>query len=309
MEFVIKQSDLVRELQTVTGVVEKRATLPILANLLIEAGPSGLSVGASGSGSDDPRHGESDGRQAGKRHAPGGKLYEIARSLPDSDVQFKLLERQVVSISCERTRYKIARPTPGRVPEVPGPRRHPRDRASGGRAEGHDRARRVRDHHRRPAILAPRGAASHPGLEHDPRGDRRLPSLLRVAEGLVGQGSRGRPRDRASQSARRGREAGRRGRRRFDRDVRSQRQPCVLHRRRAHADDNRSGRGLPEVRRGHAQEVRDRDRSRTSTSSPMRSSASRSSRAIGSGGRCASTSRAGAWSFRARPSWARPTRS
>ncbi len=40
MEFVIKQSDLVRELQTVTGVVEKRATLPILANLLIEAGPA-----------------------------------------------------------------------------------------------------------------------------------------------------------------------------------------------------------------------------------------------------------------------------
>ena len=38
MEFVIRQSDLVRELQTVTGVVEKRATLPILANLLIEAG-------------------------------------------------------------------------------------------------------------------------------------------------------------------------------------------------------------------------------------------------------------------------------
>ena len=34
MEFVINKSDLVRELQTVTGVVEKRATLPILANIL-----------------------------------------------------------------------------------------------------------------------------------------------------------------------------------------------------------------------------------------------------------------------------------
>ena len=36
MEFVIKKSDLLRELQTVTGVVEKRAPLPILTNLLQE---------------------------------------------------------------------------------------------------------------------------------------------------------------------------------------------------------------------------------------------------------------------------------
>ena len=47
MEFVIDKSDLVRELQTVTGVVEKRATIPILANLLLEAGSDGLQVGAS----------------------------------------------------------------------------------------------------------------------------------------------------------------------------------------------------------------------------------------------------------------------
>ena len=47
MEFSIQKSDLVRELQTVTGVVEKRATLPILANLLLEAKGDQLLVGAS----------------------------------------------------------------------------------------------------------------------------------------------------------------------------------------------------------------------------------------------------------------------
>ena len=47
MEFVINKSDLVRELQTITGVVEKRATLPILANLLLETTKDGLQVGAS----------------------------------------------------------------------------------------------------------------------------------------------------------------------------------------------------------------------------------------------------------------------
>jgi len=42
MKFTISKSDLVHELQTVAGVVEKRSTLPILANLLLEATTDGL---------------------------------------------------------------------------------------------------------------------------------------------------------------------------------------------------------------------------------------------------------------------------
>ncbi len=119
MEFVIKQSDLVRELQTVTGVVEKRATLPILANLLIEAGPSGLSVGASDLEVTVRGTAKATVVKPGSVTLPAGKLYEIARSLPDSDVQFKLLERHQVSISCERTRYKIGGQPRDEFPKFP----------------------------------------------------------------------------------------------------------------------------------------------------------------------------------------------
>jgi DNA polymerase-3 subunit beta len=119
MEFVIKQRDLVRELQTVTGVVEKRATLPILANLLIEAGPSGLSVGASDLEVTIRGTAKATVVKPGSVTLPAGKLYEIARSLPESDVQFKLLERHIVSISCERTRYKIAGQPRDEFPKFP----------------------------------------------------------------------------------------------------------------------------------------------------------------------------------------------
>lgn len=108
MEFVIKKNDLVRELQTVTGVVEKRATLPILANLLIEAGPNGLQVGASDLEVTIRGAAKATVVKPGSVTLPAGKLHEIARSLPESDVQFKLLERHMVAISCERTRYRIA---------------------------------------------------------------------------------------------------------------------------------------------------------------------------------------------------------
>src|SRR5262245_1855855 len=119
MEFVIKKSDLVRELQTVTGVVEKRATLPILANLLIEAGPSGLSVGASDLEVTIRGTAKATVVKPGSVTLPAGKLYEIARSLPDSDVQFKLLDRHMVAIACGRTRYKVAGQPRDEFPKFP----------------------------------------------------------------------------------------------------------------------------------------------------------------------------------------------
>ena len=108
MEFVIRKSDLVRELQTVTGVVEKRATLPILANLLLETTKDGLQVGASDLEVTIRGIAEANVVRQGSVTLPAAKLHEIARSLPDAEVQFKLLERNQVSITCERTRYRIA---------------------------------------------------------------------------------------------------------------------------------------------------------------------------------------------------------
>ena len=108
MQFVIKKSDLVRELQTVTGVVEKRATVPILANLLIEATHDGLQVGASDLEVTIRGFAKADVSKEGSVTLPAGKLYEIARSLPDQDVQFKMNERNQVAIRCGQTRYMIA---------------------------------------------------------------------------------------------------------------------------------------------------------------------------------------------------------
>jgi len=108
MEFVIRKADLVHELQTVTGVVEKRATLPILANLLLESKGKGLQVGASDLEVTIRGTAEASVGKEGSVTLPAGKLYEIARSLPDADVKFKLLERNQVAITCDRTRYRIA---------------------------------------------------------------------------------------------------------------------------------------------------------------------------------------------------------
>ena len=119
MEFTIQKEDLVHELQTVTGVVEKRATLPILANLLLEAGPKGLEVGASDLEVTIRGSAPAKVTQSGGITLPAGKLYEIARSLPDAEVKFKSTDRGQVAITCGRVRYKIAGQPRDEFPKLP----------------------------------------------------------------------------------------------------------------------------------------------------------------------------------------------
>src|SRR5262245_10051200 len=121
MEFVIHKNELVRELQTVTGVVERRATLPILANLLLETTPDGLQVGASDMEVTIRGTARATVVRPGSITLPAAKLHDIAKSLPDAEVQFKLLERNHVAISCERTRYRIAGQARDEFPAFPEP--------------------------------------------------------------------------------------------------------------------------------------------------------------------------------------------
>ena len=119
MEFVIRKTDLVRELQIITGVVEKRSTLPILANLLLETTADGLQVGASDLEVTIRGTANATVLREGSVTLPAGKLHEIARSLPEAEVQFKLLERNQVAITCERTRYKISGQPRDEFPNFP----------------------------------------------------------------------------------------------------------------------------------------------------------------------------------------------
>ena len=60
-----------------------------------------------------------DVKHSGGITLPAGKLYEIARSLPDSEVRFKSTERGQVAITCGRVRYKIAGQPREEFPKLP----------------------------------------------------------------------------------------------------------------------------------------------------------------------------------------------
>ncbi len=85
MKFTTTREALLRPIQLVTGVVERRQTLPVLSNLLVNADSDGLSL----TGTDlevELNARVADGvavDQAGQQTLPARKLADIWRSLPD----------------------------------------------------------------------------------------------------------------------------------------------------------------------------------------------------------------------------------
>jgi DNA polymerase-3 subunit beta len=119
MEFTVSKADLVRELSLSQGVVEKKTTIPILSNVLLEAADDRVTLTATdlelGIRCSCPARVKKEG--AGT--IPARKLLDYVRLLPDGDVNMKLLDNQWASITCGRSRTRIAGMSRESFPELP----------------------------------------------------------------------------------------------------------------------------------------------------------------------------------------------
>jgi DNA polymerase-3 subunit beta len=87
MELVVRKNDLLRELQLFQGIVERKNTIPILANVLMEAKgdevrflATDLEVGLRSRCS-------ASVAKSGSLTLPAKKFYEIIKSLPETDIR------------------------------------------------------------------------------------------------------------------------------------------------------------------------------------------------------------------------------
>ncbi len=87
MELVARKADLVRELQFFQQIVERKNTIPILANVLLESNGSELTLLATDLEVALRSRCEAAVDKAGAVTLPAKKLYEIVRALPESDVK------------------------------------------------------------------------------------------------------------------------------------------------------------------------------------------------------------------------------
>jgi DNA polymerase III subunit beta len=123
MEFTVKKSDLLKELDLAQGVVEKKATIPILSNLLLEAEADHVRLSATDLELGIYTKFAAKVKKQGAGTIPARRLVEIVRSLPDAEIRLKMLENYWVQLTCERSSFKLvgmARDNFPSLPTVPG---------------------------------------------------------------------------------------------------------------------------------------------------------------------------------------------
>ncbi len=120
MEFTVKRSDLFGELTLVQGVIEKKSTIPILSNILLEA--TGSTLGITATDLDVsiccgcPATVETEGTTT----VSARRLHEIVRLLPeDAEIRFSLMENEWVGIQSGNAQYKIVGLPKENFPSIP----------------------------------------------------------------------------------------------------------------------------------------------------------------------------------------------
>jgi DNA polymerase-3 subunit beta len=122
MEFTIKQSVLKDELSFIQGVVERKTTIPVLANILIESiGENEIRI----VGTDLDVTIRCDA-EAENIKTPGAiciqarKLFDLVRALPaGSDVHFRKEDNAWVTMRCGNARFRLAGVSREQFPEIP----------------------------------------------------------------------------------------------------------------------------------------------------------------------------------------------
>jgi DNA polymerase-3 subunit beta len=119
MEFTVSKADLVRELNLSQGVVEKKTTIPILSNILMEAKGGRVILTATDLELGIRCSCPAKVKKEGAGTVPAKKLLDFVRLLPDTDLTIKFLENHWANITCGRSRTKMAGMSRESFPELP----------------------------------------------------------------------------------------------------------------------------------------------------------------------------------------------
>ena len=120
MELVVRKNDLLRELQLFQGIVERKNTIPILANVLMEARGDEVQMLATDLEVGLRSRCAASVAKGGALTLPAKKLYEIVKALPDTDVR---IEQDSTSVTIAADRFDSKMQTLPRedFPTVPDP--------------------------------------------------------------------------------------------------------------------------------------------------------------------------------------------
>jgi DNA polymerase-3 subunit beta len=120
MEFTVKRNALLGELNLVQGVIEKKSTIPILSNILLEASGDRVDITATDLDVSICCGCGGEVKNAGTMTVAARRLFEIVRLLPEeSEINFKLLDNDWVELRSGNSEYKVVGLPKENFPSIP----------------------------------------------------------------------------------------------------------------------------------------------------------------------------------------------
>jgi DNA polymerase III subunit beta len=119
MEITVSRQDLVRELTATQSVVERKTTIPILSNFLLEAEGERLSITATDLDQAIRTSAAIKVKKPGSCTIPARKLYDYIKLLPDGEISIKLLDNHWVQIRSGRSNTKMVGMARANFPQIP----------------------------------------------------------------------------------------------------------------------------------------------------------------------------------------------
>jgi DNA polymerase III subunit beta len=119
LEITISRQDLLRELTATQSVVERKTTIPILSNFLIEADNGRITITATDLDQSIRTSATAKVKKPGSCTIPARKLYDYIKLLADGDISIKLMENHWVQIRSGRSNTKMVGMARANFPQVP----------------------------------------------------------------------------------------------------------------------------------------------------------------------------------------------
>ncbi|MEK6604542.1 MAG: DNA polymerase III subunit beta [Nitrospirota bacterium] len=119
MKIKITRDELLTGLQRVQGIVEKRNTMPILSNILLETKQDGIELVATDLEIGVRGHYKADVQQAGSVSLSARKLYELLKEVAAGEITITTQENNWVQIQAGRSQFKIVGIAASEFPALP----------------------------------------------------------------------------------------------------------------------------------------------------------------------------------------------
>jgi DNA polymerase-3 subunit beta len=118
MRFSIQREALLKPLNQVVGVVERRQTLPVLANLLVSVSAEGVAFTGTDLELEMVARCAADQLEAGEATLPARKLFDICRALPDGCRIDVRMTGDRATLTAGRSRFTLATLPASEFPQI-----------------------------------------------------------------------------------------------------------------------------------------------------------------------------------------------